>query len=191
MNRTENRIDDNNIILYLCGFMGCGKSTIGEAAAKKLGIPFVDLDKHIEEKSRKNIADIFRTYGEEHFRELEAECVLSASEILSRNNSGGIIALGGGAILKKENTAVINKYGLSVYIDVEFNTCYERIKNDPKRPIADGKLQVELETLYEMRKDIYSQKAKQTIDGNTTVENITERLIAIYNVHLQRENSYS
>ena len=61
--------------IFLCGFMGCGKSTVGKILAKKMGCQCVDLDKYIEDTAGMSIPEIFDKYGEEHFRKLETEAL--------------------------------------------------------------------------------------------------------------------
>jgi shikimate kinase len=161
-------------ILYLCGFMGCGKSTSGMFAAQKLRVGFVDLDSYIEKSAMLSIPEIFAAHGESRFRELETAAITEASESIS-----GIIALGGGAVIKPENITAINKYGVLVYIDTDFAACYERIKADPNRPLA-AKSREELETLYEARTQIYFKNAKHIIDGNAGLNTLTERVVKMY-----------
>ena len=116
--------------IVLCGFMGCGKSTVGKILAKKMGCQCVDLDKYIENTAGMSIPEIFDKYGEEHFRKLETEALAAFADI------GGVVATGGGALLSEENGKVAKRSGMVVFIDTYFNTCYGRIKNDPNRPIA-------------------------------------------------------
>ena len=116
--------------IFLCGFMGCGKSTVGKILAKKMGCQCVDLDKYIEVTAGMSIPEIFDKYGEEHFRKLETEALAAFADI------GGVVATGGGALLSEENGKVAKRSGMVVFIDTYFNTCYGRIKNDPNRPIA-------------------------------------------------------
>jgi shikimate kinase len=171
---------ENMKILYLCGFMGSGKTVAGKIAAEKLKLPFIDLDNHIEKEQNRSVADTFAAHGEHYFRILETSAISAASENFNKNNSGGIIALGGGAVVKPENIIIINNLGVLVYIDVDFDICYERIKADPNRPIAKDKTKEELESLYLTRKQIYLKNAKYTINGNTSLENLSERIVKVY-----------
>ena len=79
--------------IYLCGFMGCGKSTIGKLLAQKTGLKFTDLDDYIEETEKMSIPEIFASKGESYFREKEAKAVKD----LSAENS--VVACGGGTII--------------------------------------------------------------------------------------------
>ncbi|MDR0222974.1 MAG: shikimate kinase [Oscillospiraceae bacterium] len=159
--------------IYLCGFMGSGKSSAGKIAAEKIGTPFLDLDSYIVEKEKRTIPEIFAESGEGYFRELEIAAI-------SRMTDGYIIALGGGAMINRKNAAMINEYGVSVFIDAEFETCYGRIKNDPNRPLAFKSSKKTLEKLYADRKKSYVNNAVRTVNGNTDVVSLAERIIAIY-----------
>src|SRR5207244_7135559 len=90
--------------IYLVGFMGSGKSTVGRRLAKKLGWKFIDLDEEIECSERRAVADIFRAAGELHFRQLERLALQRLSASPSTEKS--IIALGGGAFLDPENRTI-------------------------------------------------------------------------------------
>lgn len=130
--------------IFLCGFMGCGKSTVGKILAKKMGCQCVDLDKYIEDTAGMRIPEIFDKYGEEHFRKLETEALAAFAVI------GGVVATGGGALLSEENGKVAKRSGMVVFIDTYFNTCYGRIKNDPNRPIAYNSTREQLSERFDI-----------------------------------------
>jgi shikimate kinase len=138
--------------------MGCGKTTIGHEIADKTGRAFVDLDEHIEKSTGSSITEIFKYFGEAYFRKLETG---SLKEICAVRKPR-IVAIGGGAIISPENARFIYCHGTSIFIDVDFDTCYERIKDDPSRPLA-AKPREELEQLYNQRRPIYLKHAKYTI----------------------------
>src|SRR5262249_57270029 len=95
--------------------MGAGKTTVGRRLAKKLGWKFVDLDGEIERREGRAVADIFKEYGEPHFRDLERLCLrdLSAS-------SNTVIALGGGAFIDSQSRDLVEKSGLTVWLKLSF-----------------------------------------------------------------------
>lgn len=156
--------------IYLCGFMGSGKTSAGQMASEALGVPFLDLDKYIEQREKRTIPEIFAESGESYFRELEIAAV-------SRMTDGYIIALGGGAMANRKNSAMINEYGVSVFIDVEFETCYERIKDDPNRPLVSRSTRKQLEKLYGNRKKLYLNNSQCVIDGNVDLAELSERIV--------------
>lgn len=167
--------------LYLCGFMGCGKTTVGRIAAEGLNLTFCDLDEHIEAYVGRSISDIVKADGIDRFRDLESELLGSVF-----SKSRAIVALGGGAVLRRENVALIKKRGILVFIDTDFSVCRERIKDDNNRPLAYEKTIDELEKLYNERKRIYLDNADYTVNGNTSVQALSEGIISIYNDYIQR-----
>lgn len=159
--------------IFLCGFMGCGKSTIGERLAAQLQAPFVDMDAYIEAQAGMTIPEIFEKYGEPHFRDLETQAV---RDLASRD---GVIACGGGAMLREENAAIAAQSGDVLYLDVPFHICYRRIA-DTDRPIVRRSTRQELEQLYNQRRVIYQKHSTRKIEAvkspSATVKAIVELL---------------
>jgi shikimate kinase len=162
--------------IFLCGFMGCGKSTCGKAASGVLGVAFTDLDEQVEMSANKPIAEVFEQDGEAFFRKIEAITLTMVCGIDSANH---IVALGGGAITNDINTELINECGVIVFIDTDFDICYERIKNDSSRPLT-AKSREELQELYDNRKKIYMKNAHRTIDGNNDIDTIVKEIVKIH-----------
>lgn len=147
--------------IFLCGFMGAGKSTIGRRLAEELEVPFADLDTIIEDAAGKSIPDIFEDEGEEQFRELERKHLLKTIR-----NFKGVLALGGGALQNQHLVDHIKINGLLIFIETPFSVIFERITGQKHRPLLlkeDGalkekdKLQKELKTLYQQRLPRYRQ----------------------------------
>lgn len=146
--------------VYLCGFMGCGKSHIGRLLSSELRRELVDLDRVIVEREDMPIPDIFAKYGEPHFRKLEAKYI--------RELSGGyIVATGGGALINDETAEFARQSGLSVYINTPFEICYERIKNDQNRPLVINNTPEQLRQLYEKRAEIYRRNSMAMVNGSS------------------------
>ncbi|PIF03266.1 MAG: shikimate kinase, partial [Draconibacterium sp.] len=99
--------------IYLIGYMGCGKSTLGKKLAQKLEMQFIDMDCFIEERNYKSIAQIFEGYGEETFRKKEQKALKELSEF-----TNVVIATGGGAPVFFDNIEVMNQTGITIFIDV-------------------------------------------------------------------------
>lgn len=158
--------------IYLCGFMGCGKTTVGKALAKKLGVAFYDLDSFIEEKSGMTIPEIFEKYGEAHFRELESSAI---SDFRDRS---GVIATGGGALLSERNADIANTLGITVFIDTPFEICYDRIKGDKNRPIAFNSTKEQLFSRYSERYPLYKAHSAKTVDGSLPLTEIAAEIAA-------------
>lgn len=163
----------NNIVL--CGFMGCGKSSIGRILSGKLDREFVDIDRYIEEKAGMTVAQIFEAYGEEGFRKMERE---ACSELSRRDNI--IIAAGGGTLTFEENVRELRKGGRIIFIDVCCEILCDRLKNDTRRPL----LQVEnrnevIRNLLEKRLPLYRKAASIYVSGNTNSYRVAETIIRI------------
>lgn len=153
--------DVKPVRLYLSGFMGAGKSTVGQRLAERLDWSFVDLDDLIEREEGRTIPDIFRNDGEETFRELETQYL----ETMSRRPAPFILAVGGGAPIQSRNRDIMSETGVEVFLHVPFPVAFERIKQDEHRPLVpDGPgAEEELRSLWNERKDVY-RRADWTIE---------------------------
>lgn len=138
--------------LALAGFMGAGKSTKGRIAAERLGRPFVDLDRVIEQRAGATVAELFTTQGEPRFRELEhaaAADALAAAE-------PAVIALGGGAVLSETSRRLLADRAFTVLIDVDPAEAWERSRR-VERPLAQD--ESAFHALFEERRDLYTAVA--------------------------------
>ena len=160
----------SNRPIFLCGFMGCGKTTVGKKLAKLLGCDFTDMDHYIEQTEGMTISEIFKLHGEEYFRDLET------AAIKSFEGKSGVIATGGGALLRRENGEEAKRIGTPIFINVRFTTCYMRIKDDPNRPIAHNSTREELYRLYRKRKPKYIKNSNYIIDGNKSSAAIARQI---------------
>ena len=158
--------------IFLCGFMGCGKTTVGELLAKKLGLPLIDTDAYIVEQAGKSIPDIFAQDGESHFRKLEAEAIRT---LCTRN---AVISCGGGAMLNPDSAAYARKNGAVVLLDESFDTCYGRIQGDTNRPIVQRSTKEELHQLFDQRAGVYRAHASHAVPGGVSPEEMAERILA-------------
>lgn len=147
--------------IYLTGFMGCGKSTIGPILANTLGYDFVDVDRRIEETEAKSISAIFADRGEKYFRDLERTVLL---DVCTRPHT--VIALGGGTMTVPENLEVILATGLVVYLKITQEELFRRLRHRTDRPLlrtADGsrpsdeELRTRIRLLYEAREPLYAR----------------------------------
>lgn len=117
--------------IFLIGFSGSGKSTVGPLLARKLRRRFIDTDALIEERSRQAITEIFERRGEKHFRKLETRIVKS----VAASNTAQVIGLGGGAFQSDRNREVIRKSGIVVYLRTSKQEIYRRLKRANDRPL--------------------------------------------------------
>jgi shikimate kinase len=140
--------------IYLVGFMGCGKSTVGRALADELGWSFVDLDEEIERRQGASIASIFDTRGEAAFRELECAALREHVRTVQMGRPQ-VISLGGGAFLADENCELATNNGVTVWLDCPFVTIARRVAGGTHRPLARDPEQ--LKALFEERRTGYSR----------------------------------
>lgn len=149
----------DNIIL--CGFMGCGKSTVGKLIAKKTGSGFVDMDAYIEEKAGMKVSQIFDKFGEDGFRDMEHEACRELSV-----KKGLVIASGGGAFTFERNTEVFRGKDLIVLLDVPLNVIRYRLRNDKVRPLLQRPDRDRaMSELYEKRLPLYRSAADLSVTG--------------------------
>lgn len=159
-------------IIFLAGFMGSGKSTIGPILANTLGWDFYDLDKVIEKKQGKTIADIFYEKGETIFRTIERETLF---EIARGENV--IISLGGGTIADQENINFMKKKGKIIFLEADAESFYHRLKFKTDRPLLKGKNE-ELLSPDELKKKIaevmsYHKKFYDQADVSLKTDNVS------------------
>ena len=138
--------------LALIGFMGAGKTTLGSRAAELIGRQFFDLDQEIEKSVRRSIPDLFRREGEAGFRALEAGETLRTLE----RERPAVLALGGGAIETPGIRDALREHALTVLVEVEVDTAWERVAGSP-RPLATDPEQ--FRQLYERRSGLYEEAA--------------------------------
>ena len=156
--------------VYLCGFMGCGKSTVGKILARKSGCGFIDMDDYIVEREGMTIPQIFSEKGEKYFRDTETAVIGELAE------KGAVIACGGGAMLKKENAEIASENGIVIYIDIPFEICYTLISWDTNRPLVMNNTKEQLEEIYNGRVPVYKSNSTVTVDGVGTADEIAERI---------------
>ncbi|MBM7660865.1 shikimate kinase [Bacillus mesophilus] len=135
--------------IYLTGFMGSGKTTIGRELARYLQLPVIDTDEEIIKETGISINEIFSTYGESHFRDLEVKILSS----LPTQNV--VITTGGGIVLKDQNREWMKKHGVLVYLHCDFEVIWTRLQHDQTRPLVKNSRKDELEQLYQSRKSVY------------------------------------
>ncbi|MGL4363230.1 MAG: shikimate kinase [Cellulosilyticaceae bacterium] len=149
----------NNI--YLIGFMGCGKTTIGQQIAIQQGKKFYDLDRQVVKSEGKSIKYLFETYGETYFRKVETNILLE-----TKHYKQVIIATGGGVVECEENREFL-KNQFVIYLDLPFELVYQRVKNDDSRPLAISK--DKLYERYVKRQNLYEEVSAYKIlcEGHT------------------------
>ena len=145
--------------IFLVGYMGCGKSTLGRRLAADMGLQVVDMDTYIEERNYKTIPQIFAEEGEESFRKKEQKALHELTEF-----NEVVIATGGGAPCFFDNMEVMNKTGVTIFMDIDPAILADRLlSSKTERPLIKGKSRDELiafidESLH-ARRSFYSQAA--------------------------------
>lgn len=128
------------IRIFLTGYMGAGKTTLGKALAKRLEIPFIDLDWYIEERYHRSITELFQLYGEAGFRDIERKMLHEVAEF-----EDVIISTGGGAPCFFDNMDFMNTHGTTVFLDVHPDVLFGRLRiARQQRPILQDKTDEEL-----------------------------------------------
>ncbi|MDX1283623.1 MAG: shikimate kinase [Draconibacterium sp.] len=147
--------------IYLIGYMGCGKSTLGRKLAKHLDLQFIDMDHYIEERNYKTIPQIFAEEGEDEFRKKERKALEELSEFTDI-----VIATGGGAPCFFDNIDLMNNTGKTVYLNIHPKILADRLlKSKTERPLIKGKSKEELITFIDetlkKRNTFYTQAKYQ------------------------------
>ncbi|XCP83432.1 shikimate kinase [Roseburia hominis] len=166
------KLFDYNIVLI--GFMGAGKSTISDYLSTMFAMEVVEMDQVIAEREGMSISDIFETYGEEYFRNLETNLLIEMQE-----KQNVIISCGGGVAMRERNVAEMKKNGRVVLLKADPETILSRVKDSDERPLLNGHKNVEyIGQLMEARREKYEAAADIVVEtDNKTVLQICEDLI--------------
>lgn len=171
----------NNI--YLTGFMGSGKTTIGKKLAAKLNIIHIDSDDYIENKAGKTINQIFKGFGESVFRKLEKVAITDISK-----ESNIVISLGGGALINPDNVRRVKKRGVLFYLKTSSGEILKRVKSTNTRPLLqnpDGSPAPEEETIkhiemmLKVRQPGYNKSDYIIITDNNKEDEVVNSILEI------------
>jgi len=176
--------------VYLTGFMGSGKSTIGPILANTIGFDFVDLDRAIEESEGKSVTRVFQEDGEQYFRGVERSML---ERLSTRPNL--VVSLGGGTLSDRASLATVTSSGILVYIKISTELLFKRLQNRSDRPLlmgSDGNrlsgpdLRERIERLAREREPLYA-RADVTIEADERRVGITvDRVVRILTPYLRR-----
>lgn len=156
--------------LIICGFSGAGKSTIGAKVAAQLKIPFVDSDQELA--AGVALSKRIEAWGWSEFRRLEGELILRLTSGLKGEKL--VISLGGGALNEVTLAACKGKGNQLAWLNTPFAECWERIANDPSRPLTKNG-EAEMAKLYQERLPLY-QQANITVSGTTAVDELVAHM---------------
>lgn len=166
--------------IFLIGFMGVGKTTVGKKLAASLHIPFLDLDSYIAQQQNMSVADIFHHFGEDYFRICESKCL---QEIIAAHKNV-VLACGGGTPAYLNNMQLMNGNGTTIYMYAGFDFLMSRIKQSTViRPMVKKQEEKSsgngLLMLFEQRKPVY-ERALKTVDVEKLPSNeVVERILKI------------
>ena len=181
--------------IFLIGYMASGKTTFGRALSSERGIPFIDLDDYIEEKYGLKIPQIFASYGEKRFREMERDALkeIAAGEI-TESSQGCIIACGGGTPCFFDNIDLLNSLGTTVFLNASKDKLLHRLLEfNNTRPIVAGKNRDEIsriiESQMEKRLPFYSRAKimwnSDSLESEEQIKANVSKFIASYPVLFQ------
>jgi shikimate kinase len=158
--------------LVLVGPMGAGKTSIGRRVAKALGVSFTDTDAVLA-RANGPIPQIFAEYGEEHFRRLEREAVASALA------AGGVVSLGGGAILDAQTRARLAEHRV-ILLTVQPRVVAARLRDESRPLLSGGDAMARWKDIYAARRPLYEEVADATFDTSTGPLNLTVQAIVAW-----------
>lgn len=173
-NEHETPIQEKHIVFV--GFMGVGKTTIGQWVAKKLSRDFIDIDKVIEHRFQKSVPQIFQELGEQKFREAEKETILD----ICQGTRLKVIALGGGAYMNEEIRRACHTHGIVFYLHLSWEQWRERLpllRED--RPLLQNKSLREIEQLYAQRRAAYEMNTTKVCVDGLSPEEAAERIVQL------------
>ncbi|CAM3734947.1 shikimate kinase [Cytobacillus oceanisediminis] len=161
--------------IYLIGFMGAGKTTIGKELAACVNKAVIDTDEEIVKREKKSINDIFSEKGEEYFRFLETKTLQEL------NDRDAVITTGGGIVVKHENREALKHKGNVFFLYATPEEIFKRLESDQSRPLLKGDKMKLIRELYEERMPLYKDAANVIIDttnkeANDIIKEIISRL---------------
>ena len=168
--------------LYLIGFMGTGKSTIGRQVASQLGLQFMDSDQAIEDAEGRSIADIFQTEGEAAFRKLERQFVESGHP-----TTGCLVSCGGGLVTQPGMMERLRELGIVVCLQASAETIYERTKTNAKRPL----LQVDdplgrIREMLKQREPFYRKASTHVLTDGRCIGDVASHVCRVYRMEAKQ-----
>ena len=154
--------------------MGSGKTEVGKILAKRLGLPFVDMDEEIERSEGLSIPEIFSRKGEEYFRKRETEILKKIAE-----NSGCVVSTGGGVVTREENWEILRK-GITIYLSLTEEEACRRLKGVNNRPLLEGgKREERISFLLRRRLPLYEKADFKVETTGRSIEEVVKEIIQL------------
>ncbi|MBM7693282.1 shikimate kinase [Peribacillus deserti] len=161
--------------IYITGFMGSGKTTVGMMLGELTGLPVYDTDQEVERSEGKSISDLFAEKGEAYFRQKETE-ILKTLPI-----TDCIITVGGGTVLNEENREWMNEKGTTVYLACDLDEIERRLVTDTARPLIAGNKKIQIKQLYQERLPIYTLASVTISTTSKPAEEVCREILECIN----------
>lgn len=162
--------------LYLVGFMGTGKTTIGRAVGQRLGMAVLDSDHEIERQQGRPVAEIFATEGEAAFRRMEREFIERGHP-----ESGQLVACGGGLVIPDGMLALLHERGVVICLHASIETILARTQGQRHRPLLNvDDPEARLRALYAVREPIYRRAGSMILTDARPLSDIVAHVIRTY-----------
>ena len=169
---------NSNKNLVFLGMMGSGKTSIGSLISKKLGLPFIDVDSLIVEKTGMSISEIFDNKGENYFRNLEEKTTLKCLKKIQN-----VVSLGGGAFINNKIRKEILTNHFSFWLNWDESILINRIKGSKKRPLVFKSTDQEIKAIIKNRSRVYSEAQFKINCNKLTKTEIVKKIIKIYELN--------
>jgi shikimate kinase len=159
--------------IFLTGFMGCGKTSVGRLLSEMLGCQFIDLDEAIVREAGTSVREIFASQGEPAFRLLE-------SQVLQRVAAGAaaVVSTGGGAVIAAANRSVMRGSGCIVNLTASVEAIASRLGGDSERPLLQGDASVErIQSMLKLREEYYADADLRIDTSAKTVQAVADEIL--------------
>ena len=164
--------------VFLVGFMGCGKTTVGGRLAQRLAWRFIDLDEQIEQAVGRSVADIFSQSGEAHFRQIEHETLQRILEETAQPGIGSVVALGGGTVVQPANIELLQRSRvITIWLECPVEDLLLRCALMTNRPLFRD--EASFRRLYEDRLPYYRQATFTVPAGRSEPHEVVNRILAL------------
>ncbi|MCF7916838.1 MAG: shikimate kinase [Candidatus Omnitrophica bacterium] len=161
--------------VYIVGFMGTGKTSVGKILANKLSKEFVEMDEAVEQEAGKKIKDIFAKEGEGYFRKLESNLLQRLS-----SQSDLVVSCGGGIVCNEDNLKILKNSGYVFALDASAVSIYARIKDSSQRPLLNVENPLEkIKQLLQARESFYARAGKKIKTDNLSAEEVADCILKL------------
>ena len=166
--------------IVLVGFMGTGKTSVGQKLAARLQMPMIDTDDIIREDSGLDIPDIFARYGETHFRDLESAAVCKAA-----NLENHVISTGGGVVLRESNLEMLKRNGVVFCLTATPEEIWRRVGNETHRPLLQDPNPLDkIEQMLLERRPFYARADHDIPTTGLSIEAVIDKIVEIFQQNL-------